>query len=42
MESADLEKMKLVLTLAKDLDCSGLPISDEAICTYDESFYVVL
>ncbi len=38
MESADLEKMELVLTVAEDLDCSGLPVSDEAICTYDEGF----
>jgi hypothetical protein len=38
MESADLDKMELVLTLAEDLDCSGLPVSDEAICTYDEGF----
>lgn len=38
MESADLEKMEIVLTVAEDLDCSGLPVSDEQICTYDEGF----
>ena len=27
-----------MLTVAEDLDCSGLPASDETICTYDEGF----
>jgi predicted hydrocarbon binding protein len=38
IEKADLEKMAFTLTLAEDLDCSGLPASDETICTYDEGF----
>ncbi len=38
VEKADLENMNLTLTVAEDLDCSGLPISDETICTYDEGF----
>lgn len=38
MESADLDKMELVLTVAEDLDCSGLPVSGESVCTYDEGF----
>ena len=38
IEEADLEKMKFTLTVAEDLDCSGLPASDETICTYDEGF----
>ena len=38
IEEADLEKMTFTLTLAEDLDCSGLPTSDETICTYDEGF----
>jgi len=38
VESADFEKMELVLTIAEDLDCSGLPVSHEEICTYDEGF----
>jgi len=38
IEEADLEKMAFTLTLAEDLDCSGLPTSDETICTYDEGF----
>jgi hypothetical protein len=38
IEEADLEKMTFRLTVAEDLDCSGLPVSDETICTYDEGF----
>ncbi|MGD8294690.1 MAG: 4-vinyl reductase [Desulfobacterales bacterium] len=38
IEEADLEKLTFTLTVAEDLDCSGLPASDEAICTYDEGF----
>ena len=38
IEEADLEKMNFILTIAEDLDCSGLPISDETICKYDEGF----
>jgi uncharacterized protein len=38
IEEADLDKMNFILTVAEDLDCSGLPVSDETICTYDEGF----
>jgi hypothetical protein len=38
VESADMEKGELVLTIAEDLDCSGLPEIDYEICTYDEGF----
>jgi len=38
VEKADLETMNITLTVAEDLDCSGLPASDETICTYDEGF----
>ena len=38
VEKADMENMEFTLTVAEDLDCSGLPISDETICTYDEGF----
>ena len=38
VEEADLENMNFTLTIAEDLDCSGLPVSDETICTYDEGF----
>ncbi len=36
MEQSDLEQMFFTLTVAEDLDCSGLPLHDEAICTFDE------
>ena len=38
VEKADLDSLTLTLTVAEDLDCSGLPVCDEAICTYDEGF----
>ena len=38
IEKADLERMNFILTIAEDLDCSGLPVSDETICKYDEGF----
>ena len=38
IEESDVENMKFRLTVAEDLDCSGLPMSDETICTYDEGF----
>ena len=38
VESADPEKGSFVVTVAEDLDCSGLPVSSEEICTYDEGF----
>jgi uncharacterized protein len=38
LENSDLEQMVFTLTVAEDLDCSGLPLHDEAICTFDEGF----
>lgn len=38
VERSDLENMNFTLTVAEDLDCSGLPVCDETICTYDEGF----
>lgn len=38
IEQADLDKMHLILTVAEDLDCSGLPCTDEVVCHYDEGF----
>lgn len=38
IEKSDLENMNFTLTVAEDLDCSGLPVCDEMICTYDEGF----
>jgi hypothetical protein len=38
VESADSAQGSLIITLAEDLDCSGLPVCDEQICVYDEGF----
>ena len=38
VEKADMETLNFTLSVAEDLDCSGLPVSDETICTYDEGF----
>jgi predicted hydrocarbon binding protein len=38
IEKADLENLNFTLTVAEDLDCSGLPVCEETICTYDEGF----
>ena len=38
VEKADLENLNFTLTVAEDLDCSGLPITNEMVCQYDEGF----
>jgi uncharacterized protein len=38
IEKADLESMRFTVTVAEDLDCSGLPFTDEMVCQYDEGF----
>jgi uncharacterized protein len=38
IEEADLENLHFVLTVAEDLDCSGLPVTGETVCDYDEGF----
>ena len=38
IEKSDLENMTFTLTVAEDLDCSGLPPTDEVVCQYDEGF----
>lgn len=38
IEDVDTEKMELILTVAEDLDCSGLPFVDSVVCNYDEGF----
>jgi uncharacterized protein len=38
VESADLELGSFVVTVEEDLDCSGIPVCSEQICTYDEGF----
>ena len=38
IESADQETGKFVITIAEDADCSGLPMSGQTVCHYDEGF----
>ena len=38
MEAFDPETGNIILTVEQDLDCSGLPITDENVCVYDEGF----
>ena len=37
-EKFDAETGSMVLTVAQDLDCSGLPTTNETVCFYDEGF----
>ena len=38
MEAFNEDSGDIVLTVGQDLDCSGLPISNETVCDYDEGF----
>lgn len=38
VESIDPESFEVTLNIEEDLDCSGLPDTDEQICVYDEGF----
>ena len=38
MESVSEDAKEITLTVAEDLDCSGLPITGESVCDYDEGF----
>ena len=38
MEAFDPETGDIVLTVGQDLDCSGLPVTNENVCNYDEGF----
>jgi len=40
MESFDNDTGEITLTVAQDLDCSGLPITNENVCLYDEGFFM--
>lgn len=42
VEASDLRNHRFVLTVAEDLDCSGLPMSEELVCTFDEGFIAAL
>ena len=38
VEAFEPDTGSIVLTVGQDLDCSGLPITEENVCTYDEGF----
>ncbi|MCL2373665.1 MAG: 4-vinyl reductase [Treponema sp.] len=38
IESIGEKVEEIILTVAEDLDCSGLPITEETVCNYDEGF----
>ena len=38
MEELDESTGEFILTVAQDLDCSGLPPTHEVVCNYDEGF----
>jgi len=38
MEAFDPVTGDIVLTVGQDLDCSGLPVTNENVCNYDEGF----
>ena len=38
METYDPETGSIILTVGQDLDCSGLPVTNENVCVYDEGF----
>lgn len=38
MEAFDTDTGNIVLTVGQDLDCSGLSVTNETVCFYDEGF----
>lgn len=38
VERADMENLDFVVTVSEDLDCSGLPVTGDTVCVYDEGF----
>ena len=38
MEEFDSDTGSIVLTIGQDLDCSGLPVTNQTVCNYDEGF----
>lgn len=38
IERANMDTLSFTLTVSEDLDCSGLPVTDETVCDYDEGF----
>lgn len=42
MEEHDEGTGSMVMTVSEDLDCSGLPLIDSKICTFDEGFIAAI
>jgi len=38
MEFFNPDTGEIIITIAEDLDCSGLPVTGDAVCVYDEGF----
>lgn len=38
IEEFDQTTGNIIFTLSEDLDCSGLPVTGETVCSYDEGF----
>lgn len=38
VEKSDVDKLTFTLTVDEDLDCSGMPDTNDVICVYDEGF----
>jgi predicted hydrocarbon binding protein len=38
IEDMDSNTLDMTITVAEDLDCSGLPVTHETVCDYDEGF----
>ena len=39
IEKLDRKDGSFVITVEEDLDCSGLPVTGEVVCNYDEGFF---
>lgn len=42
VEQLDSQTGEFTLTIAEDLDCSGLPLTGEVVCKYDEGFLAAI
>jgi predicted hydrocarbon binding protein len=38
LEDLDVSTGRITVTAAQDLDCSGIPVTNETVCCYDEGF----
>lgn len=38
VEKSNTDTLSFTLTVSEDLDCSGLPMTDNTVCNYDEGF----